>query len=69
MIRRINKLTALMVAATAVASIVPATSASAATKLTTQDGNLDQVLVFNNGKYIYEGYKDDSQDNGIYYSN
>ncbi len=69
MIKRMNKLTALLVAATAVASIAPATSASAATKLATKDGNIDQVQAFDGGKYIYEGYKDDSQDNGIYYSN
>ena len=36
MIKRMNKLTALMVAATAVASIVPAVSASAAAKLEVQ---------------------------------
>ena len=69
MIKRMNKLTALLVAGTAVASIVPAVSANAATKLATQEGNLDQVQAFNNGKYIYEGYKDEAQDNGIYYSN
>ena len=69
MIKRANKLTALLAAATAVASIVPATSASAATKLETQEGNIEAVQAFDNGKYIYEGYKDEDQDNGVYYSN
>ena len=69
MIKRMNKLTALLVAGTAVASIAPSVTASAATKLATQEGNLEQVQAFNDGKYIYEGYKDEDQDNGIYYSN
>ena len=69
MIKRTNKLTALLVAATSVASIAPMTSVSAATKLETLEGKIESVQAFNNGNYIYEGYKDDSQDNSIYFSN
>ena len=69
MIKRTNKLTALLVAATSVASIAPMTSAHAATRLETLEGKIEAVQAFNDGKYIYEGYKDDSQDNSIYFSN
>ncbi|WP_294407092.1 N-acetylmuramoyl-L-alanine amidase family protein [uncultured Clostridium sp.] len=69
MIKRMNKLTALMVAATAVASIVPAASASAATKLQSQDGNIDTAVAFGDGKYIYEGYMTDDDTSGLYFNN
>lgn len=67
MIKRMNKLTALLVTATAFASIVPATSASAATKLETLDGNLESVQAFNGGSYVYDGYKNTNQDTSVYF--
>ena len=67
MIKRINRLTALMAAATAVASIVPATSASASTKLETQEASIDSVQVFDGGKYVFDGYRTDDQDSATYY--
>ena len=69
MIKRMNKLTALMVAATAVASIVPAASASAATKLQVQEGNIDAAVAFGDGKYIYDGYMTDDDASGLYFNN
>ncbi len=69
MIKRMNKLTALMVAATAVASIVPAASASAATKLQVQEGNIDAAVAFGDGKYIYDGYMTDDDVSGLYFNN
>ena len=44
MIKRMNKLTALMVAATAVASIVPAVSASAASMFTVMENMFMTVI-------------------------
>ena len=69
MIRRINKLTALMVAATSVASIAPVTSASAATKLETQEASIDSVQAFDGGKYVFDGYRTDDQDSSTYFFN
>ena len=69
MIKRMNKLTALMVAAPAVASIVPAASASAATKLQVQEGNIDAAVAFGDGKYIYDGYMTDDDVSGLYFNN
>ena len=69
MIKRMNKITAILVAATAVAALAPATSASAATNLATLDGNIDDVQVFDGGKYVFNGYKNDDQESGFYYFN
>ena len=67
MIKRINKLTALMVTATAAASILPGvTAASAATKLETQEASFDSVQAFNGGKYLFDGYREDNQDSSTY---
>ena len=70
MIKRMNKLTALMVTATAAASILPtATAASAATKLETQEASFDSVQAFNGGKYVFDGYRTDDQDSATYFFN
>ena len=69
MIKRVNKLTALLVAATSVASIAPMTSASAATKLETLEANIDSVQAFDGGKYIFDGYRTEDQDSATYYFN
>ena len=69
MIKRVNKLTALLVAATSVASIAPMTSASAATKLETLESKIDSVQAFDGGKYIFDGYRTEDQDSATYYFN
>ncbi|WP_394884826.1 N-acetylmuramoyl-L-alanine amidase family protein [Clostridium butyricum] len=69
MIKRMNKLTALMVAATAVASIVPAVSASAATKLEVKEGNIESAIAYGDGKYVYEGYMTEDDESGMYFNN
>ena len=69
MIQKMSKLTTLLVTATALTSIVPATSVNAATKLETLDGNLKSVQAFNGGTYIYDGYKSNNQDSSIYFFN
>ncbi|WP_160683838.1 hypothetical protein [Clostridium sp. C2-6-12] len=67
MFKRANKITALLVAAASVMSIVPA---MASTRLGVKDGHIKgQAFAYDNGKYIYEGYRTDEDDNGIYYNN
>ncbi|WP_244834505.1 hypothetical protein [Clostridium sp. BJN0001] len=72
MLKKANKITALLVAAAAVVSVAPATAVNAATKLGTKDGYVDNAVAFN-GKYIYDGYKTDKdgdeEDRAVYYNN
>ena len=63
MFKRSTKLTALLVAAASVASTVPA---MAATKLGTKDGTIENAVAFKDGKYLYQGYRTDDDDNGLY---
>ena len=65
MFRRSTKATALLIAAASVLSIVPA---SAATKLGTKDGTVENAVAFADGKYLYQGYRTDDDDNGLYYN-
>lgn len=69
MIKRMNKLAAILVTATALVSIVPATSVSASTRLETFAGNLESVQAFDGGKYVYDGYKNTNQDTSTYFFN
>ena len=63
MFKRSTKLTALLVAAASVASTVPA---MAATKLATKDGTIEKAVAYKDGKYLYQGYRTDEDDNGLY---
>ena len=65
MFRRSSKLTAMLVAAAAVVSIVPATAAE---RLGTKEGNITHAAAFNGG-YIYDGYRTDDDDSALYYNN
>ncbi|WP_394871283.1 N-acetylmuramoyl-L-alanine amidase family protein, partial [Clostridium butyricum] len=65
MFRRSSKLTAMLVAAAAVVSIVPATAAE---RLGTKEGNITHAVAFNGG-YIYDGYRTDDDDSALYYNN
>ena len=65
MFRRSSKLTAMLVAAAAVVSIVPATAAE---RLGTKDGNITKAVAFNGG-YVYDGYRTDDDDTSVYYNN
>ena len=65
MFKRANKITALLVAAASVMSIVPA---MAADKLGTKDGTIDTAVAFKEGKYLYQGYRTDDDDSGLYYN-
>lgn len=65
MFKRANKITALLVAAASIMSVVPA---MAAERLGTKDGTIENAIAFENGKYIFEGYKSDDDDKSIYYN-
>ncbi|EHJ02147.1 cell wall binding repeat-containing protein [Clostridium sp. DL-VIII] len=65
MFKRANKITALLVAAASVMSVVPA---MASDKLGTKDGTIDNAVAFSDGKYAYQGYRTDDDDLGIYYN-
>jgi glucan-binding YG repeat protein len=67
MFKRSNKITALLVAAASVMSIVPAMAADA-TRLGTKEGTIKQAIAFDGGKYIYDGYRTDDDNSGIYYN-
>lgn len=65
MFRRSTKLAALLVAATSVASIVPATAAE---RLGTKDGTITRGFAYEDGKYIYDGYRTDDDDAALYFN-
>ncbi|WP_297417395.1 N-acetylmuramoyl-L-alanine amidase family protein [Clostridium sp.] len=65
MFKRANKITALLVAAASIMSVVPA---MAATKLGTKDGTIEDAIAFKDGKYVYEGYRTSDDDTGLYYN-
>lgn len=64
MFKRANKITALVVAAASIMSVVPA---MAATKLGTKDGTIESAVAYKNG-YLYEGYRTDDDTKGLYYN-
>ncbi|EKQ50547.1 MULTISPECIES: N-acetylmuramoyl-L-alanine amidase family protein [unclassified Clostridium] len=65
MFKRANKITALLVAAASIMSVVPA---MAATKLGTKDGTIEDAVAFKDGKYLYQGYRTEGDDTGLYYN-
>lgn len=68
--KKSTKFTSLLLAGASVASLVPMGAAHAAdiTRLEEKDGSITNAIAFADGKYIYEGYKDD-EESGLYYSN
>ncbi|AOR24571.1 N-acetylmuramoyl-L-alanine amidase family protein [Clostridium taeniosporum] len=70
MIKRMNKLTALLVAATAVASIVP-TGVSAADyeRIESKDGSIYNAVAFKDGKFFVDGNIKDGDTDAAYYLN
>lgn len=64
MIKRGNKITALLVSAATVISITPAT---AVLRLEAKEGTIENAIVFRDGKYVYEGSKAD-ETTGLYYN-
>ena len=67
MFKRANKMTALLVAAASVMSIVPAMAADT-TRLGTKDGTITNAVAYEDGKYVYRGYRTDDDNEGIYYN-
>ena len=65
MFKRSSKMTALLVAAAAVVSIVPA---SASERLGTKDGTITNARAYDGG-YVYDGYRTDDDDAALYYNN
>ncbi|WP_271814373.1 N-acetylmuramoyl-L-alanine amidase family protein [Clostridium beijerinckii] len=66
MIKRLTKATSLLVAA-AVISIIPASAATATTSLETKEGTIEKAIAFDGGKYLFEGYRSDDDQSGLYY--
>ncbi len=67
MIKRKNKITALLVAATSIMTLVPAMAADSS-RLETKDGTIENAIAFQDGKYVYQGYKSDDDDDSMYYN-
>ena len=65
MINKSTKLTAILIAMTSVISTIPA---SATVKLGTKEGTIEKGVAFKDGKYLYEGYRSDDDDKGLYYN-
>ena len=65
MFKRANKITALLVAAASVMSVVPA---MASDRLGTKDGTIKNAVAYSDGKYVYEGYRTDDDDDAMYYN-
>jgi glucan-binding YG repeat protein len=69
MFKRANKITALLVAAASVMSIVPAMAAdSTTTRLDSKDGTIENAVAYSDGKYAYQGYKSSDDTDAIYYN-
>jgi glucan-binding YG repeat protein len=65
MFKRANKITALLVAAASIMSVVPA---MASERLGTKDGTLNYGIAYDGGKYVYDGYRTDDDNTGIYFN-
>ncbi|BCZ49037.1 hypothetical protein psyc5s11_51040 [Clostridium gelidum] len=67
MFKRANKITALLVAAASVMSLVPAMAADS-TRLGTKDGTIEDAIAYKDGKYAFEGYKTDDNNKSVYFN-
>ena len=69
MIKRLNKVTSLVVAAAAVASLVPATGAMAAEKIADKEGTIYKAVAFKDGKFYIDGedIEDAKGNNGVFF--
>lgn len=67
MFKRASKVTALLVAAASVMSMVPAMAADTM-RLGNKDGHVYEGVSFKDGKYGYYGYRTDDDNTGIYYN-
>ncbi len=67
MIKRSFKLTALLVAASSIMTLVPAMADTS--RLDTKDGHITNAIAYKDGKYVYQGYRSDDDNDSIYYNN
>lgn len=67
MINKINKIAALTILSGVVVSIIPSQTVSAKVRLNTLNGTFNSAQAFDDGKYIFNGYKTDNMNAGIYY--
>ena len=65
MLKRTSKLTAVLTAAATVVSVVPA---FATDRLGTKDGTIEVGFAYEDGKYVYDGYRTDDDDQAIYFN-
>jgi glucan-binding YG repeat protein len=68
MIKRANKMTALLLAAASVMATIPAMAADSTSRLETKDGTIENAIAYKDGKYVYQGYKSDNDTDAIYYN-
>ena len=70
MIKRANKITALLLSAAAVISLVPATGVNAAEvkRIESEDGTIYGAVAYKDGKFLIDG-EIDGKDEGVYFLN
>ena len=70
MFKRANKITALLVAAAAVVSVLPATAANAADvkRISSEDGTIYNAVAYKDGQFYVDGSIDDKDDAANYLS-
>jgi hypothetical protein len=72
MFKRANKITALLVAAASIMSVVPAmaadTTTTTGTRLESKDGTIENAVAYSGGKYAYQGYKSSDDTDAVYYN-
>lgn len=64
-----KKLMSIVMGAVIVSSVMPVSSAEASIKLEALEGTITDAKAFMGGRYVFDGYKGEDQDNGIYYFN
>jgi glucan-binding YG repeat protein len=67
MLKRTSKITALLVAATSIMTMVPAMAADNA-RVGNKEGTVKQGIAYDNGAYAYYGYRNDTYDTGVWFN-
>ncbi len=67
MLKRTSKITALLVAATSIMTMVPAMAADN-TRVGNREGTVKQGIAYDNGAYAYYGYRNDTYDTGVWFN-
>ena len=68
MFKRSNQITALLVSVATVVFNSALNYANASDRLGTKDGTIENAVAYKDGKYVYQGYRTDADDNSIYYN-